>query len=68
MSKKNYEKPSTKVVALQQRTMLLAGSLDALDNYSDGGNPFNSREMDEFSDFEDFSSFNEVSDFVESDI
>ena len=48
--------------------MLLAGSLDALDNYSDGGNPFNSREMDEFSDFEDFSSFNEVSDFVESDI
>ena len=26
MSKKNYEKPSTKVVELQQRTVLLAGS------------------------------------------
>ena len=43
MKKKDYEKPSMKVVALQQRTMLLAGSngLDTPQFYSDGGDPFN---------------------------
>ena len=39
--KQKYEKPSMKVVELQQRTMLLAGSLNDPDNYPGGGNPFN---------------------------
>lgn len=41
MKKRDYEKPSMKVVELQQRTMLLAGSggFNDPDNYPDGGNP-----------------------------
>ena len=41
MKKRQYEKPSMKVVLLQQRTMLLAGSLNDPENYPDGGDPFN---------------------------
>lgn len=42
MKKRQYEKPSMKVVLLQQRTMLLAGSgLGNPDNYPGGGDPFN---------------------------
>ena len=40
MEKRQYEKPSMKVVELQQRSMLLAGSLDKPSNYPGGGNPF----------------------------
>jgi len=32
MKRKNYEKPTMKVVELQHRTMLLAGSLEATRN------------------------------------
>ena len=32
MKRKDYEKPTTKVVKLQQRTHLLAGSLEAKRN------------------------------------
>jgi len=39
--KRLYEKPSTEVVELQQRSMLLAGSsLNDPANYPDGGDPF----------------------------
>ena len=42
MEKRDYEKPSMKVVALQQRTMLLSGSqLTDPDNYPGGVDPFN---------------------------
>jgi hypothetical protein len=41
MKKRDYEKPSMKVVELKQRTMLLAGSLNDPENYPDGGDPFN---------------------------
>lgn len=40
MKKRQYNKPSMKVVELQQRTMLLAGSLNDPDNYPGGGDPF----------------------------
>ena len=42
MKKKQYEKPSMKVVLLQQRAQLLAGSggLGEPNNYPGGGNPF----------------------------
>ena len=36
--KRLYEKPSTEVVMLQQRSMLLAGSLNDPENYP-GGQP-----------------------------
>lgn len=40
MKKKDYEKPSMKVVLLQQRTMLLAGSgLGSPDNYPELPDP-----------------------------
>ncbi len=40
--KKKYEKPSQRVIELQQRTMLLAGSpLGNPDDYPNGGDPFN---------------------------
>ena len=44
MTKKHYEKPTTKVVMLQQRAQLLAGSngLGQPNNYPGGGNPFGS--------------------------
>lgn len=39
--KRLYEKPSTEVVELQQRSMLLAGSsLNDPANYPNGGDPF----------------------------
>ena len=41
MKKRQYEKPSMKVVELQQRTMLLAGSLNDPDNYPGKPDPFN---------------------------
>ena len=44
MKKKDYEKPSMKVVLLQQRTMLLAGSgkgVDPLSPFNPGGDPLN---------------------------
>jgi hypothetical protein len=45
MKKKQYEKPSMKVILLQQRTMLLAGSgngVDPLSPFDNGGNPLGS--------------------------
>jgi len=42
MRKKQYDKPSMKVVMLQQRTMLLAGSgngVDPLSPFNPGGDP-----------------------------
>lgn len=41
MKKKQYEKPSMKVILLQQRTMLLAGSVKPLDPFDNGGDPLN---------------------------
>lgn len=44
MKKKQYDKPSMKIVALQQRTMLLAGSTGSVDNpgsFTPGGDPLN---------------------------
>ena len=42
MKKKSYQKPTMKVVILQQRTMLLAGSgLNDPDDYNYGGDPLN---------------------------
>ena len=42
MKKRDYDKPSMKVVMLQQRTMLLSGSqLTDPDNYPGGDDPFN---------------------------
>ena len=46
MKKKQfYEKPSMQVFELKQQTQLLAGSttgnMNALDDYDDGGDPFN---------------------------
>ena len=42
MKRKDYEKPSTRVIKLQQHTMLLAGSpLNDPTDYPDGGDPFN---------------------------
>lgn len=38
MKKKNYEKPTVKVVVLRQRPQLLAMSDPS--NYPNGGNPF----------------------------
>lgn len=39
--KRKYEKPSQRVIELQQRTMLLAGStLNNPNDYPDGGDPF----------------------------
>ena len=40
MKKKQYEKPSMKVVLLQQRTMLLAGS-GGTNPYTPDNNPYN---------------------------
>ena len=41
MKKKQYQKPTMRVVMLQQRTQLLAGSgLNDPNDYNDGGNPF----------------------------
>ena len=40
--KRKYEKPSTRVIELQQRTMLLAGSLTDPTDYPGGGDPFGS--------------------------
>ena len=40
--KRKYEKPSQKVIKLQQRTILLVGSNGDIpdnDDYEDGGNP-----------------------------
>ena len=44
MKKKIYEKPTMKVVMLQQRALLLAGSggLGEPTNYPGGGDPFGS--------------------------
>ena len=40
--KRDYMKPSMKVVELKQCSMLLAGSkLNSLDNFTDGGDPLN---------------------------
>ncbi len=42
--KRNYEKPSMKVVLLKQRTMLLAGSgngVDPLSPFAPGSDPLN---------------------------
>ena len=42
--KRKYEKPSQRVIELQHRTMLLAGSNgvpDPLDPFTPGGDPFN---------------------------
>ena len=44
MRKKQYDKPSMKVVMLQQRTMLLAGignGVDPLSPFNPGGDPLN---------------------------
>ena len=44
MKKRMYEKPSMKVVLLQQRTMLLAGSangVDPLSPFAPGSDPLN---------------------------
>ena len=41
MKKRQYDKPSMKVVELQQRTMLLAGSLNDPNNYPGQPDPFN---------------------------
>ena len=39
--KRKYEKPSSRVIELQQRTMLLAGSgLNDPTDYPGGGDPF----------------------------
>ena len=41
MKKKGYQKPTMRVVILQHRTMLLAGSgLNNPNDYNDGGDPF----------------------------
>lgn len=41
MKKKGYQKPTMRVVILQQRTQLLAGSgLNDPNDYNDGGDPF----------------------------
>ena len=45
MKKKEYERPTTKVVQLKQRSQILAGSaksgqMDDPDDYSSGGDPF----------------------------
>ena len=44
MKKKEYEKPTTMVVKLEQQNHLLAGSvnggLNGLDDYDNGGDPF----------------------------
>ena len=41
MKKKSYQKPTMKVVILQHRTQLLAGSgLNDPNDYDDGGDPF----------------------------
>ena len=45
MKRKDYRKPTMKVVELQHRTMLLAGSqldgkLDDPEDYESGGDPF----------------------------
>ena len=43
MKKKEYERPTTKVVQLKQQPQLLAGSpLNKPDDYPDGGDPFKS--------------------------
>ena len=46
MKKKMYEKPTTKVIELKHRTMLLAGSaksgqMNNPDDYESGDDPFN---------------------------
>ena len=43
MKRKEYDKPSMKVVLLQQRTMLLAGSngVDPLSPFAPGSDPLN---------------------------
>ena len=44
MRKKQYDKPSMKVVALQQQTQLLAGSTGSVNNpdsFENGGDPLN---------------------------
>ena len=43
MKKKQYDKPSMKAVALQQRTALLAGSngVNQPDSFTPGGDPLN---------------------------
>lgn len=39
--KRKYEKPSSRVIELQHRTMLLVGSgLNDPNDYPDGGDPF----------------------------
>jgi hypothetical protein len=41
MKRKDYQKPTMKVVILQHRTQLLAGSgLNNPNDYTDGGDPF----------------------------
>ena len=45
MKRKDYQKPTMKVVILQHRTQLLAGSVEASglndpNDYNDGGDPF----------------------------
>ena len=44
MKRKDYQKPTMKVVQLQHQTHLLAGSgeLNSPNDYGDGGDPFNS--------------------------
>ena len=44
MKKKQYEKPSTEVVMLQQQSTLLTGSIGSVSNpdpFVDGGDPLN---------------------------
>ena len=46
MNRKDYEKPAMRVVDIQQQGMLMqsnplqGGKINALTNYSDGGDPF----------------------------
>jgi len=41
MKRKNYEKPTMRVVELQHRTTILAGSIDSRENYDPTNtNPF----------------------------
>ena len=45
MKRKDYEKPSVRVVELRHRTMILAGSMDDRANYDKtSSNPFEDEE------------------------
>lgn len=53
MKRKDYEKPSTEVVMLQQRTMLLAGSngTGGLTPMGEPGNLSRELELDDYSNY-----------------